>query len=114
MKRMDGFEQHRKILLTAAAPTALVAGRAFSADLRAPAPTLTATVSPHLHARHCSPIPSPRTSAIRPQHVMEKLAWELMLMDSNSVWTDNYGQPVPVFEAFNAAVTAWHISDGLW
>jgi hypothetical protein len=46
--------------------------------------------------------------------MMEKLAWELLtLMDSNSVWTDNYGQPVPIVAAFNAAVTAWHISDWL-
>jgi hypothetical protein len=51
----------------------------------------------------------------QPQHMMAKLVWELeKLMDSMSVWTDNKGYAVPIFAAFNTAVTAWHISDWLW
>jgi hypothetical protein len=50
-----------------------------------------------------------------PKHVFNKLGWELQtLMESGSVWTDNNGQPVSMYGAFNTAVTAWHMSDWLW
>lgn len=50
-----------------------------------------------------------------PLHMITKLMWELEnLTKSMSVWTDNRGIPVPIFIAFNTAVTAWHITDWLW
>jgi hypothetical protein len=50
-----------------------------------------------------------------PQHMLSKLLWEIReLTDVMSVWTENEEFPVPIFIAFNAAVTAWHITDWLW
>ena len=50
-----------------------------------------------------------------PLHMVAKLMWELEnLTKSMSVWTDNKGYPVPIFAAFNTAITAWHITDWLW
>lgn len=51
----------------------------------------------------------------QPQHMVSKLYFEIMkLMDSLSVWTKVQEFPEPLFIAFNAAVTAWHITDWLW
>ena len=51
----------------------------------------------------------------QPQHMVSKLYFEIMkLMDSLSVWTKGQEFPEPLFIAFNAAVTAWHITDWLW
>jgi hypothetical protein len=50
-----------------------------------------------------------------PQHVLSKLLWEIdALTQSQSVWVDNETFPTPIFRAWNAAVTAWHITDWLW
>lgn len=50
-----------------------------------------------------------------PQHMLSKLLWEIdKLITSLSVWTKNEGFPEPIFIAFNAAVTAWHMTDWLW
>jgi hypothetical protein len=50
-----------------------------------------------------------------PQHMLSKLLWEIRELTSvMSVWADNDEFPVPIFIAFNAAVTAWHITDWLW
>jgi hypothetical protein len=50
-----------------------------------------------------------------PQHMWVKLTWELNgLMTSMSVWEDNQAANVPLFHAFNTAITAWHITDWLW
>jgi len=50
-----------------------------------------------------------------PQHMLSKLLWEIdTLITSTSVWTKSEGFPVPIFAAFNTAVTAWHITDWLW
>jgi hypothetical protein len=50
-----------------------------------------------------------------PQHMLSKLFWEVQeLMQSQSVWKENDSFPTPIFFAFNAAVTAWHITDWLW
>jgi hypothetical protein len=49
------------------------------------------------------------------QHMLAKLLWEISeLTGAMSVWKDNEEFPVPIFMAFNAAVTAWHITDWLW
>ena len=36
------------------------------------------------------------------------------LTTNMSVWVDNEPFPVAIFTAFNAVVTAWHITDWLW
>jgi len=51
----------------------------------------------------------------KPQHMLTKLYIELQrLMESLSVWKKNEGFPEPLFNAFNTAVTAWHMTDWLW
>lgn len=51
----------------------------------------------------------------KPQHMLSKLLWEIDgLSKSLSVWTKRTEFPEPLFIAFNAAVTAWHITDWLW
>ncbi len=50
-----------------------------------------------------------------PQHMLSKLLWEIdELTQSQSVWVDNETFPSPIFRGWNAAVTAWHITDWLW
>jgi hypothetical protein len=50
-----------------------------------------------------------------PQQMLAKLLWEIReLTDAMSVWVDNEEFPVAIFIAFNAVVTAWHITDWLW
>jgi hypothetical protein len=50
-----------------------------------------------------------------PQQMLAKLLWEIHCLTSNmSVWVDNEQFPVAIFTAFNAVVTAWHITDWLW
>lgn len=50
-----------------------------------------------------------------PLHMVSKLMWELeSLNNSTSVWSENGPYPVPLFVAFNTAITAWHITDWLW
>lgn len=47
--------------------------------------------------------------------MLSKLLWEIYeLTNSMSVWQENGSWPVPMFQAFNTAVTAWHITDWLW
>jgi hypothetical protein len=51
----------------------------------------------------------------KPQHMLSKLLWELdSLSKSLSVWTKKTEFPEPLFVAWNAVVTAWHITDWLW
>lgn len=51
----------------------------------------------------------------KPQHMLSKLLWEIdNLSRSLSVWTKRGEFPEPLFIAYNAAVTAWHITDWLW
>lgn len=51
----------------------------------------------------------------KPQHMLSKLVWEMeSLSKSLSVWTQRGEFPEPLFIAWNAAVTAWHITDWLW
>jgi hypothetical protein len=51
----------------------------------------------------------------KPQHMLSKLLWEMeSLSKSLSVWTQRGEFPEPLFIAWNAAVTAWHITDWLW
>jgi hypothetical protein len=50
-----------------------------------------------------------------PQQMLAKLFLETReLTDKMSVWIDNEEFPVAVFIAFNAVVTAWHITDWIW
>lgn len=50
-----------------------------------------------------------------PQHMVSKLLWEIgELNSSQSVWEENGSFPTPIFQAWNTAVTAWHITDWLW
>jgi hypothetical protein len=50
-----------------------------------------------------------------PQQMLAKLFWEIHeLTDKMSVWIDNEEFPVAIFIAFNAVVTAWHITDWVW
>jgi hypothetical protein len=50
-----------------------------------------------------------------PQHMVSKLLWEIdSLSRSLSVWTKSEGCPEPLFIVWNAAITAWHITDWLW
>jgi hypothetical protein len=50
-----------------------------------------------------------------PQQMLAKLLWEIdHLTHEMSVWKDNEPFPAAVFMAFNAVVTAWHITDWLW
>ncbi len=50
-----------------------------------------------------------------PEQMLAKLLWEIReLTDAMSVWEDNEAFPKAVFIAFNAVVTAWHITDWLW
>jgi hypothetical protein len=50
-----------------------------------------------------------------PQQMLAKLLWEIRdLTKAMSVWVDNEEFPVAVFMAFNAVVTAWHITDWVW
>jgi hypothetical protein len=50
-----------------------------------------------------------------PQQMLAKLLWEIReLTTSMSVWVDNEEFPVAIFIAFNAVVTAWHITDWVW
>src|SRR5579862_4975317 len=50
-----------------------------------------------------------------PQQMLAKLLWEIDCLTSNmSVWVDNEPFPVAIFTAFNAVVTAWHITDWIW
>src|ERR1700674_5774671 len=50
-----------------------------------------------------------------PQQMLSKLLWEIReLTDAMSVWVDNEEFPVAIFIAFNAVVTAWHITDWVW
>jgi hypothetical protein len=50
-----------------------------------------------------------------PQQMLAKLLWEIdELTTAMSVWEDNEPFPVAIFTAFNAVVTAWHITDWLW
>jgi hypothetical protein len=50
-----------------------------------------------------------------PQQMVAKLLWEIReLTSAMSVWVDNEEFPVAIFTAFNAAVTAWHITDWIW
>jgi hypothetical protein len=50
-----------------------------------------------------------------PQQLLAKLLWEIQcLTDAMSVWVDNEAFPVAIFTAFNAVVTAWHITDWVW
>jgi hypothetical protein len=50
-----------------------------------------------------------------PQQMLAKLLWEIDRLATNmSVWADNEPFPVAIFTAFNAVVTAWHITDWLW
>jgi hypothetical protein len=50
-----------------------------------------------------------------PQHMLTKLYIEIQdLSNSLSVWTKSESFPRPIFIAWNAAVTAWHITDWLW
>jgi len=47
--------------------------------------------------------------------MLSKLLWEIDgLSRSLSVWTKRTEFPEPLFIAWNAAVTAWHITDWLW
>jgi hypothetical protein len=51
----------------------------------------------------------------KPQHMLSKLLWEIdSLSRSLSVWTKRTEFPTPLFIVWNAAVTAWHITDWLW
>ena len=51
----------------------------------------------------------------QPHHMLSKLLWEIYeLTNSMSVWEESGSWPVPMFQAFNTAVTAWHITDWLW
>jgi hypothetical protein len=51
----------------------------------------------------------------KPQHMLSKLLWEIeSLSKSLSVWTQRGEFPEPLFIVWNAAVTAWHITDWLW
>src|SRR5581483_10232667 len=51
----------------------------------------------------------------KPQHMLSKLLWEIdRLSTSLSVWTKRTEFPEPLFIVWNAAVTAWHITDWLW
>jgi hypothetical protein len=67
-------------------------------------------------------VESPKPSEIQnvlamddPQQMLAKLLWEIReLTDAMSVWVDNEEFPVAIFIAFNAVVTAWHITDWLW
>jgi hypothetical protein len=50
-----------------------------------------------------------------PQQMLAKLLWEIReLNKAMSVWVDNEEFPVAIFIAFNAIVTAWHITDWVW
>jgi hypothetical protein len=50
-----------------------------------------------------------------PHHMLAKLLWEIHeLTTSMSVWVENEQFPVSIFRSWNAAVTAWHITDWLW
>lgn len=50
-----------------------------------------------------------------PQQMLAKLLWEIRdLTTAMSVWVDNEEFPVAIFIAFNAVVTAWHITDWVW
>ncbi len=52
----------------------------------------------------------------QPQHMFRKLFWEIDgLMKEMSVHHENDQWPdAAIFIAFNAVITAWHISDWLW
>jgi hypothetical protein len=51
----------------------------------------------------------------QPQHMITKLYVEIQqLTESLSVWTKSESFPTPLFIAWNAAVTAWHLTDWLW
>jgi hypothetical protein len=51
----------------------------------------------------------------KPQHMLSKLLWEIdSLSKSLSVWTKKTEFPAPLFVAWNAVVTAWHMTDWLW
>lgn len=51
----------------------------------------------------------------KPQHMLSKLLWEIEHLSSSlSVWTKRTEFPEPLFIVWNAAVTAWHITDWLW
>jgi hypothetical protein len=51
----------------------------------------------------------------QPQHMVTKLYAEIQqLTESLSVWTKSESFPTPLFIAWNAAVTAWHLTDWLW
>lgn len=50
-----------------------------------------------------------------PQQLLAKLLWEIQQLTlAMSVWEDNEQFPKAVFIAFNAVVTAWHITDWVW
>jgi len=50
-----------------------------------------------------------------PQQMLAKLLWEVgELTDAMSVWVDNEEFPKAIFIAFNAVVTAWHMTDWVW
>jgi hypothetical protein len=50
-----------------------------------------------------------------PQQMLAKLLWEIQeLTTAMSVWVDNEPFPVAIFIAFNAVITAWHITDWVW
>ena len=50
-----------------------------------------------------------------PQQMLAKLLWEIdQLTNEMSVWKDNEPFPAAIFMAFNAVVTAWHITDWVW
>ena len=50
-----------------------------------------------------------------PQQMLAKLLWEIRdLTSAMSAWVDNEEFPVAIFIAFNAVVTAWHITDWVW
>jgi len=67
-------------------------------------------------------VEAPRPSEIQnvlamedPQQMIAKLLWEVSeLTDAMSVWVDNEEFPKAIFIAFNAVVTAWHITDWVW
>jgi hypothetical protein len=50
-----------------------------------------------------------------PQQMLAKLLWEIHeLTEAMSVWVDNEAFPKAIFIAFNAVVTASHMTDWIW
>jgi len=51
-----------------------------------------------------------------PRHMLQKLYWEIHSLERNieSQVTETHSQLDAAYFAFNAAVTAWHLSDWVW